>query len=249
MCVKEFYGYDCGHCSIPFLKQCPLSASNPIFPVCALPAERPIYTKENCHPCSRIVWNTKVLREEEEHRGRHIRGECGCEVIFDGEDREKIVTPRLGRGKGKGKALEGGTFEQRGERHASEESGGMEIVLAAEAGTAVTREEWEPEAQMAAYNYTGYYLEHSHPQLANTAPAIVAASDGYTASGEVMGAGIKWYPDDVLAYEASEFSYYPRAASEPNPRTKASASREVDGNPDNEQPTAINSEAAGLNSR
>lgn len=105
MCVKEFLGYNCGHCSVPVLRQCPLSASNSVFPLCKWPAERPIFTNEFCHPCSRVVWNAKVLKDEEEHRARHLAGECQCEVIFEGEDREKRLRsrPRKGGNKGKGK--------------------------------------------------------------------------------------------------------------------------------------------------
>ncbi|TVY32663.1 hypothetical protein LSUB1_G006916 [Lachnellula subtilissima] len=101
MCVKEFLGYNCGHCSIPVLRPCPISQSNPTFPVCQYPAERPIFTNDFCHPCSRIIWNIKVLREEETHKERHMAGECLCEVIFEGEDREKRLRPRSGKGKDK----------------------------------------------------------------------------------------------------------------------------------------------------
>ncbi|TVY71235.1 hypothetical protein LSUE1_G005554 [Lachnellula suecica] len=84
MCVKEFLGYICGHCSIPTLIKCPLTSSNPTFQPCKYPAERP-----------------KVLRDEELHREQHMAGECPCEVIFDGEDREKRLRPRAGKGKEK----------------------------------------------------------------------------------------------------------------------------------------------------
>lgn len=40
------------------------------------------------------MWNAKVLKEEEMHREQHLAGECLCEVIFDGEDREKRLRPR-----------------------------------------------------------------------------------------------------------------------------------------------------------
>ncbi len=103
MCVKEFYGFPCGHCSIPVLRQCPLTLSNPIFPPCQFPAERPIYLYVWCPPCGRIAWNDDVLRDEEEHRGRHKRDECFCDVIFDDEDRERHLRARPSKGKGKAK--------------------------------------------------------------------------------------------------------------------------------------------------
>lgn len=244
MCVKEFLGYDCGHCSIPILKQCPLSASNPIFPACTLPAERPIYTKENCHPCSRVVWNMKVLREEEEHRHRHLRGECDCEVVFDGEDREKRVRPRPGKGKGKGKGkVLGGDFGQHAV-HAKGEATGMEIILVGETGAALTREEWEPEAQMAAYEYTGFYYGHDHTQLAAPNPTRADPPERYSQGGATMGEGMKWYPGELFTFQASSFSYYPRAASEPAQR-KANSSFEADNEFEPEQPAVVSSQVVG----
>lgn len=60
---------------------------------------------ENCHGCTRIVWNANVLNEEAQHRGRHERGECHCEVIFDTEERERRRRPRGGKDKEKDKDL------------------------------------------------------------------------------------------------------------------------------------------------
>ncbi|KAE9381797.1 hypothetical protein N431DRAFT_393384 [Stipitochalara longipes BDJ] len=101
MCVKEFLGYMCGHCSMPYLRACPVTASNPTFPNCKFPAERPIFTNENCHACERVLWNTEVLRKEEEHRQMHKRQECHCEVMFDAEERERRQRTRGSKGKGK----------------------------------------------------------------------------------------------------------------------------------------------------
>ena len=89
MCVKEYVGYNCGHCSIPTLRRCPLSTSNPTFPVCNWPAERAIHQQDFCHPCSRVIWNARILAEEEKHRQKHLDEECSCGLIFPGEDIEK----------------------------------------------------------------------------------------------------------------------------------------------------------------
>ncbi len=105
MCVKEFLGYNCGHYSTPYLRQCPITSSNPTFPACKFPAERPIFTNENCHPCARVLWNIKVLAEEEAHHERHRRGDCDCSTIFDSEERERRLRPRSGKGKGKEKEV------------------------------------------------------------------------------------------------------------------------------------------------
>ncbi|KAJ5032761.1 uncharacterized protein L3040_009353 [Drepanopeziza brunnea f. sp. 'multigermtubi'] len=114
MCVKEFLGYNCGHCSFPYLRKCPITSQNDSYPACHFPAERPIYTNENCHSCARVVWNSRVLKEEEEHRARHYMGECDCPVIFDTEDRERRPRPRPAKGKGRSKEV------LRGEDHFSD---------------------------------------------------------------------------------------------------------------------------------
>jgi hypothetical protein len=90
---------------MPHLRACPVTASNPTFPACKFPAERPIYTNENCHSCERVLWNIEVLRKEEEHRQMHKHRTCHCEVIFDAEERERRLRPRGTKGKGKGKNL------------------------------------------------------------------------------------------------------------------------------------------------
>ncbi|KAI9053745.1 hypothetical protein LZ554_002696 [Drepanopeziza brunnea f. sp. 'monogermtubi'] len=105
MCVKEFLGYNCGHCSFPYLRKCPITSQNDSYPACHFPAERPIYTNENCHSCARVVWNSRILKEEEEHRARHYMGECDCPVIFDAEDRERQPRPRPAKGKGRSKEV------------------------------------------------------------------------------------------------------------------------------------------------
>ncbi|PBP26910.1 hypothetical protein BUE80_DR002133 [Diplocarpon rosae] len=106
MCVKEFLGYNCGHCSVPHLRRCPLTLLNASFPDCEYAAERPLFTDENCHACTRILWNDRVLKEEEEHRARHLAGECGCPVVFDGGDRDSHrLRPRPNKGKGKSKGV------------------------------------------------------------------------------------------------------------------------------------------------
>ncbi|KAH8676643.1 hypothetical protein BGZ60DRAFT_261563 [Tricladium varicosporioides] len=108
MCIKQYLGYICGHCSIPELIRCPLTAQNSVYPPCHIPAERPIQTNENCHPCLRVLWNQKVLAEEEEHRQAHLRNECLCEVVFDGEDkvyRVQLAKERHANNKGKSRNI------------------------------------------------------------------------------------------------------------------------------------------------
>lgn len=53
---------------------CLVTASNPTFPACKFPDERPIYTKENCHSYDKVLWNVEVLQKEEELR----RLVCSC---------------------------------------------------------------------------------------------------------------------------------------------------------------------------
>lgn len=128
----------------------------------------------------------EVLRKEEEHRQMHKRRECHCEVIFDAEERERRLRPRGSKGKGKGKELARIEFEgqggDEGEAGAAGVAGtagvaGMAGVAGvsekrhgldtpntgmgtrhgvAEAGPRNPRQDWAPDAQMAAYQYVGY---------------------------------------------------------------------------------------------
>lgn len=249
MCVKEFLGYNCGHCSIPYLRKCPLSQSNDQYPTCQYPAERPIFTNEYCHPCSRVLWNIKVLKEEKEHWGRHQRGECACEVIFDAEEKERRMKPttrgtkagkkvkersregghgREYRGHGHGDGCEGGRDGggrdgiggaggrgdggTQGYRYVSEEAGrmGSNVMQSgmAEAGPSNPRESWEPEAQMAAYQYVGYHVGAGQGVIAPEQAGPVRSIGGYVHQetttvweGQLMpgqpGAGMKWYTEEV----------------------------------------------------
>ena len=224
MCVKEFYGYNCGHCSVPVLRQCPLSASDRHYPVCKFPAERPIFTNEFCHPCSRVVWNDKVLKEEGEHRAAHLRGECGCEIIFDGEDREKQCRTRGDKGKGKVRNKGNGIGEQYGSTNGvvdhgkfgqgtaegepggdlwggrdNEETWGLEDNMQmVKVEDASARGSWDPAAQMAAYEYVGYYVENGQGQGTDPeqsyAVALGGGGQGQLPMGEI-GGGMRWCPN------------------------------------------------------
>jgi hypothetical protein len=250
MCIKEFLGYNCGHCSVPVLRQCPLAGSNTNFPVCKFPAERPVFSNEFCHPCSRVVWNANVLKAEEEHRGQHMRGECGCEVVFKGDARDNAVVPCLSKGKGKGKEKGKGVHNENifgpglgqgvivsgaagaghggsvcggglgqgvvasgavgvgggdGFQHGIEEFTGTEIVLADES---LIRQQWDHEAQLAAYNYVGYRHGFNEVPIADPGQSFATPSGGYdTSTGQLMagqfGAGMKWYPHEIPSFQAA----------------------------------------------
>ncbi|KAL5320609.1 hypothetical protein ACEPPN_011419 [Leptodophora sp. 'Broadleaf-Isolate-01'] len=185
MCVKEFLGYNCGHCAIPYLRQCPISASNPTFPPCKFPAERPIFTNENCHPCSRVLWNAKVLADEEKHRQQHANGDCDCPVIFDAADRERRLRPRSGKGKGNGKELTqgepSGAGRTEGENLRDDRRGASNFGYDAhrdndgptaprqyDNGGDTSRDDqqgWAPQGQNStfSYEYTGYHFEGPGP--------------------------------------------------------------------------------------
>lgn len=92
MCVKEFDGYICGHCSIPVIRKCPTAEANPQFPPCSIPAERPNHLYQFCHPCSRVKWNIDVLLAENDHKKLHREGRCSCETVFPHLD-DVEVTP------------------------------------------------------------------------------------------------------------------------------------------------------------
>lgn len=95
------------------MKKCPLVLQNNLFPYCEFAAERPILVPENCHPCSRIVWNNNVLREENEHRKSHEIGACNCGLILTEEERRRaLVKASKAKGQGgKGRGRERGVSE------------------------------------------------------------------------------------------------------------------------------------------
>ena len=155
---------------MPWLRECPVTAANPAYPPCQVPAERPIFTNENCHACTRVLWNMEVLRKEEEHRQMHKQGTCHCEVMFDEEERQRRQRPRS-KGKAKGKDnVEAARIEHSGHGGNGQAAGrvdggsgmgnevGPESVTSgmSDAGLANPRQNWASDAQMAAYQYVGY---------------------------------------------------------------------------------------------
>lgn len=97
-----------------------------------------------CHPCSRVLWNLEVLRQEEEHRQKHIEGTCECNVVFRGvaEERARREAEKAEKGKGKEVAVRGGSD---GEGSSQNSDGGV-------AGGQDTRAPWT----QAAHEYTKY---------------------------------------------------------------------------------------------
>ena len=243
MCVKEFLGYNCGHCSIPYLRKCPVTASNHRFPVCKFPAERPIYANDYCHACTRVLWNAKVLKDEEEHRLRHKRGECNCEVIFDAEERGRRVRPRSGKGKGKetdvqvlqdgDDTIQGNASNAGGEqsvRHDPEEDhGGVqhEDTFDIEPRNSDnTRRTWIPEARMAAYEYVGYYVagandteygvDGNEQMDMNTAIAQVEHGYGFPPGGHVPQESM-WRNQVMLGQPGAGMQWYSQSQVEMMP--------------------------------
>lgn len=212
MCVKEFLGYNCGHCSIPQIIICPLSTQNPTYPLCQYPAERPIWTNEFCHPCSRVIWNIRVLQEEEEHKTKHERGECICEVAFDGAERERRTRSKPGD-KGKGRCS-GIRNDSRGHVEPS-----------------CLRQDGQPKEITSAYEYVGYRVgldqvpfahakqrtwhpnQHEGEQLGfqqhTTAPAQLTIGQS--------GAGMKWYPELPSVPVSQVFDLAPTVWQEAKP--------------------------------
>ncbi|KAG9248879.1 hypothetical protein BJ878DRAFT_476114 [Calycina marina] len=84
MCVKRFWGFICGHCSIPWLVCCPLSMLNPEFQPCSIPAWHAV-KQGLCPGCFRIVCNAQTLSLEENHRQKHMRRKCSCTALFTGQ--------------------------------------------------------------------------------------------------------------------------------------------------------------------
>lgn len=224
MCVKEFLGYNCGHCSIPYLRQCPLTESNPIYPPCKFPAERPIFTNENCHACARVLWNKKVLEEEAQHRLLHENGSCECEVIFDSEERGRRMRPRGAKGKGKMKEIGQGEYNHGHDHHTSSAGDGAAIYQGHKAGddsasrthrrhypmpaeSSSQRQDQEWEAKLAAYEYLGYFVggtKRSGSALGHVEKGHGFPEGGYVSQEQLWegqlrigqpGGGMKWYPE------------------------------------------------------
>lgn len=99
MCVHRYWGYTCGHCTPPFLVKCPQTLQAGNFPPCEIAGTYVLPANQFCHGCMRANWNKGVIAEEEAHRGRHERGECNCEVIFDRSERERREKEAEIRGK------------------------------------------------------------------------------------------------------------------------------------------------------
>jgi len=140
-----------------------------------------------------------------------MNGECGCEVVFDGEVREKKVRARGGKGNGKGKArvLENEHSSQaavEGDEKQKPAQSGIEepAQMAITEDTASTRGTLQNQTE----EYLGYYYS-SQDQMFTTSSGT---SNGY--SGQLMinspGAGMRFYPAETLHFQSTTLSV-PRA--------------------------------------
>jgi hypothetical protein len=197
MCVKQFYGYTCGHCSIPTLIPCPLVASNPFFPTCGCPAERPIFTGEYCHACFRVVWNSKVLKDEEEHRALHLRGECACEVRFEGEDLEKILKEETPNGQ-----VEATSHVQLPANHGVFNEAAL--LSTGHTSHASTQQQWQAHALLSNSNRFGFQQPQEGIRMTDPNQSYTIAIGTQDAQSQLMmgevGSGMKWYPNHHLCY-------------------------------------------------
>lgn len=101
MCIKEFVGYKCGHCSTPKAWLCPLTAIDTTYPPCAIPAERCHPSLDDCPGCARAMWNSQVLVVEEAHREAHLKKQCQCGTIFfPGKNPPRRQEPHRSGGEG-----------------------------------------------------------------------------------------------------------------------------------------------------
>lgn len=182
------------------------------------------------------------MKEEEEHRAKHLQGDCGCEVVFEGEDKEKRARTRPSKGKEKQKAIADG-FAYEGEYslgggggvasgaswHFLNEESGQDAVRA-EATSA--RQDWDPQAQMAAYDYVGYDIgSQSDFPLADPEQSFATPVGGYHAgTGQLMGgqfgAGMRWYSQDIPVFHpaASSCVYKSESPCQSKPLGRKAAS-------------------------
>lgn len=193
MCVKQFYGYSCGHCSIPTLIQCPLAASNPFFPTCGYPAERPIFTGTFCHPCFRVVWNMRVLKEEEEHRRRHLKGECFCEVRFEGEDRERLLRERAANA-----TSQDSVHAQEAVQQVVEVGTRTNITSIQDASLDFAQPKWQSHGYVSESENSGLFHQQEEIQMNDPSESYAIAVGAHYPHGQLMmgevGSGMRWYP-------------------------------------------------------
>lgn len=194
MCVKQFYGYTCGHCSIPTLIPCPLVASNPFFPTCGFPAERPVFTGEYCHACFRVLWNAKVLKDEEEHRALHLRGECACEVRFEGEDQAKILKEETPNGQ-----KEATSHVQLPANHGVFNEAALLSTGNTSHASTQQQQQWQAHALLSNSNRLGFQQPQEGIRMTNPNQSYTIAIGTQDAQSQLMmgevGSGMKWYPN------------------------------------------------------
>ena len=112
MCFQEFIIFQCGHRSLPsVLRPCPLTTAGHQFPVCSIQPLKKHCAVTMCPACERQLHTRWVLIREWEHRWLHERGVCGCDVIFPGLDRPRLIG-----------AVKGGDSGSEGDGSGEEES-------------------------------------------------------------------------------------------------------------------------------
>lgn len=92
-----------------------------------------------------------------------------------------------------------------GFQHKIEDFTGAELVLADES---LIRQQWDREAQLAAYNYVGYQHGFDGVPIADPDQSFATPNGGYDIStGQLMagqfGAGMKWYPHEIPSFQAT----------------------------------------------
>ena len=204
-----------------------------------------------------------MLKEEEEHKERHLRGVCFCEVVFDGEEREKRQRSRVE--KGKAKAVKTGDVGQgggsSGDHTVDEEQTVINVYGSAEAGPSYPQQGWESELQAAAYEYVRYPIGRGQVQVTASEQASAHVQPQYTAWGGKLsagqdGAGMKWYPQEHLPLlpplplhlrdnpVRTPPRYVPKARSEPTEKGSDETLVELEISEASRQPMVISSDMA-----
>jgi hypothetical protein len=145
-----------------------------------------------CHPCFRVVWNFKVLQEEEEHRGRHLSGECLCEIIFDREERERRLRESLANEIGEGTS---GDQDQHSAQHDIAEGATPHVSTS---GEEAQQGFHEPQSHIAQNDCVGRYLEQGDVQITNPNQSYAITLGTHELQEQLMigeaGSGMRWYP-------------------------------------------------------
>jgi hypothetical protein len=141
-----------------------------------------------------VVWNINVLKNEEEHRGRHLRRECMCEVRFEGEDGEKVM--REGHTNAR---VEGTSQAQNSVQHTVQENSAAHVQIIGDASQVPVLQQWQNYGPVPNSIYLGFQPPQEDIQTTDPNQSYAIAVGANNPQSQLMmgefGSGMKWYPN------------------------------------------------------